>query len=321
MSDISLFEAARLLLTYDDYLILIHEHSDGDAVGSGEALRLVLQGLGKKAKLYSPDENLRQELDELLHAPRATSIEPGQTLISVDVAESALLGKEGESLRDRVLLKLDHHRTGKDFARHNYTDPGAAAAGEIVFDLAELLGVRSAEIDEALYAAIASDTGCFCYSNTTARTHEIAAKLLLSGVDAAKLNTALFESKELQTVRATAYGVEHTEFLLDGQAALVCLSNAARAENAFLDEHFGELAGTLRAIRGVEFVAVIRQDGKNPEKYRLSTRSKSFFDCAAFCAHFEGGGHLRAAGGGFCAQSPEEALQRVKEVLLQSWKN
>ena len=47
MNNISLFEAARLLLYYDNYGILIHRRPDGDAIGSAEGLRLILTALGK----------------------------------------------------------------------------------------------------------------------------------------------------------------------------------------------------------------------------------------------------------------------------------
>ena len=56
MNNISLFEAARLLLHYDNYGILIHCRPDGDAVGSAEGLRLILSALGKKASILSADE-------------------------------------------------------------------------------------------------------------------------------------------------------------------------------------------------------------------------------------------------------------------------
>ena len=56
MNNISLFEAARLLLHYDNYGILIHRRPDGDAIGSAEGLRLILSALGKKAAILSTDE-------------------------------------------------------------------------------------------------------------------------------------------------------------------------------------------------------------------------------------------------------------------------
>ena len=321
MNNVTLFEAARLLLTNDDYLILIHEHADGDAVGSAEALRLGLTALGKRAKVYAPDGAIPGYLSELPVAPFADTFEGARALITVDVAEERLLGAAGTSLAGKILLKLDHHRTGSDFARYNYTDPTAAAAGEIIYDLLDMTEAAGREALEMIYVAVASDTGGFRYSNTTAKTLAIAARLYEAGIDAEKLNRILFENKDLKTVRATALGVEKTEFFLDGRAALCCFTNEMRAVGGYADEHLAELSSALREIGTVEVAAVLKQEEGEQGKYRLSTRSKRFFDCAALCAAFEGGGHLRAAGGTVYAGSPEEASRAVRDEILKLWKN
>lgn len=46
-----------------------------------------------------------------------------------------------------------------------------------------------------LYVAISTDTGCFVYSNTTPRSHRIAAQLMDCGIDVAPVNKALFRTK------------------------------------------------------------------------------------------------------------------------------
>lgn len=334
MNNISLFEAARLLLSRDNYRILIHRHPDGDAAGSAEALRLILKALDKKAEILCPDElpeylSFLCEEETFFSATQPMPENRGKNAqeqhtavyISVDVAEPKLLEGLYEKANGKILLKLDHHRTGEDFALYNYTDPDASAAGEIVYELSKLLDVSSKEISAALYAAIASDTGCFRYSNTTARTLEIAAELYKSGIDTAALNTALFESKDLKTVKATAMGIEHTRFFMNNRAALLCFTAEMRTKGEFSSEHLSELSSALREIRGVELTAVLLQNPTDPKSFRLSTRSKSFFDCSALCAFFEGGGHLRASGGTVHADSPDEALKKVKEKMKELWKN
>ena len=239
--------------------------------------------------------------------------------MAVDVAESSLLGAFKPLLEGKILLKLDHHRTGEDFARFNYTDETAAAAGEIIYELAGMTETLNKDIAAALYVAIASDTGCFRYSNTTCRTLEIAAELYKAGIDAAFLNSRLFESKELKTVQATAVGVEHTLFLHEGQAAFLCFTAEMQEQGGFSEENLAELSSALREIEGVELTAVLKQSREDPEKFKLSTRSKSFFDCSVLCGCFEGGGHLRASGGTVYALSPEEALGKVVAKTEELW--
>ena len=318
MNNISLFEAARLLLHYDNYGILIHRRPDGDAIGSAEGLRLILSALGKKAAILSTDE-LPSYLRFVPGAGTEKMPEGQKTFVAVDVAESSLLGTFKPLLEGKILLKLDHHCTGEDFARFNYTDETAAAAGEIIYELAGMTETLNKDIAAALYVAIASDTGWFRYSNTTCRTLEIAAELYKAGIDAAFLNSRLFESKELKTVQATAVGVEHTLFLHEGQAAFLCFTAEMQEQGGFSEENLAELSSALREIESVELTAVLKQSRENPEKFKLSTRSKSFFDCSVLCGCFEGGGHLRASGGTVYALSPEEALGKVVAKTEELW--
>ena len=76
-------------------------------------------------------------------------------------------------------------------------------------------------------------------------------------------------------------------------------------------EHLAELSSVLREIEGVELSVVLKEKKDAPGSYRISARSKHFFDCTALCTAFSGGGHARAAGGEITAQSKEEAEDRV----------
>ena len=50
-------------------------------------------------------------------------------------------------------------------------------------------------IANCLYTGLATDTGCFRFSSTTANTHLVAAKLILAGAQVEELNTLLFDTK------------------------------------------------------------------------------------------------------------------------------
>ena len=55
-----------------------------------------------------------------------------------------------------------------------------------------------------------------------------------------------------------------------------------------------------------------------PGEYRISARSNCSFDVAAVCSRFGGGGHVRAAGGGVSAATPEEALRIVGDAFAEA---
>lgn len=58
------------------------------------------------------------------------------------------------------------------------------------------------EIAACLYTGVATDTGCFRFTNTTANTHLAAAKLIEAGADVEKLNERLFECRSHARIQA-----------------------------------------------------------------------------------------------------------------------
>lgn len=311
---------AELLDAGTQYAILIHRHPDGDAVCSAVALCLILQQKGKQCRICCADA-VPQYLRGLCPLPVETEPVFGETelLVTVDVAEPALLGTLAQSaLSKGVYLKLDHHRSGADFAAHNMVDPDASAAGELVYRLAKQLGIRKEEVLLACYGAVASDTGGFRYANATAGAFAMAADMRMQGLCFEDVNAALFESKDRRTLQATAYGVGKTEFYFGARAAVCVMERAEMDARGFADEHLSELGSTLREIEGVCMAAVLREE-KEGGSYRLSTRSNKNADCIALCSAFGGGGHLRAAGATVKAENAVAAKDAVLRELARQF--
>ncbi len=311
-------ELLSLLSARDDYLILIHRNPDGDAIGSAEALRLLLQHLGKRAQILSADPPPRY-LSFLPGVPffsleRGEHIPEEYTLIAVDVASQKQHGWDLSEQSRGVYLKIDHHKTGDDFAKHAFVDPAASAAGEIVYRLGVEAGVTDPAFFRACYVAIATDTGCFRYSNVTKDTFLIASELIERGVDTAYLNAALFESKDKKTALANALCITGASFHFDGRVAIFTVTNDFLAQNGLQKEHLSELSSVLRELEGVELSLVLKEKEEGGA-YRISARSKHYFDCTVLMAQFSGGGHARAAGGDLKAPT---AKQAEEQLLLQA---
>lgn len=309
-----------LLLEKDHYLILVHRNPDGDAVGSAEGLRILLCALGKKAQVLSYDP-IPSYLSFLPAHPFLNAKEPligDYTYLSVDVAEEKLFGFDPSLIPEGIYIKIDHHKTGRDFGAYNFVDPKASAAGEMIYLLGQTAKIEDSAFDRACYAAIASDTGCFRYSNTGAKTFQIASNLLEKGVDTKYLNAALFESKNKKMVEANAIGVLKADFYFENKVALLIFTNEMCQKHGFESEHLAELSSVLREIEGVELSVVLKEKKDAPGSYRISARSKHFFDCTALCLAFGGGGHARAAGGDIHSPSEDEAKKRLlEEIALQ----
>ncbi len=319
-STVDLENAKKLILQGEKYAILIHRHPDGDAVCSAVALAYILHTLGKTARICCADP-APAHLQAL--CPFLIDTDPNfasnELLISVDVAEMQLFGALVDRVAERgIYLKLDHHRTGGDFAKYNMVDPDASAAGEIVYRLAMHLGITDEKTLLACYGAIASDTGCFRYANTTAGAFEAAAGMRNMGLSFEEVNGILFESKDYRTLAATSYGVGQTGFYFSGQVAVFAITRAEMEKVGFDDGNFSELPSTLREIKGVHMSVVIREETAGG-KYRVSTRSDKYADCIALCSAYGGGGHLRAAGATLTADSKEHVIAMVLSELAKQF--
>ena len=192
MNDVHLI--AELLKSADNIEIFTHIHPDGDALGSSYALSAALKKLSKKVKVTVND--VLPEDFSYIHSVDRLEFSPSFT-VSVDVASMSLLGDFPE---ERVIdLAIDHHLNNTTRSREVFCDPSRAACGEIIFEIIEALGV---ELDrymaECLYTAIATDTGCFKFSNTTSRTFETASRLCRYAENGnfGYLNTQLFISPQ-----------------------------------------------------------------------------------------------------------------------------
>ena len=308
-------------------LIIFHARPDGDAVGSAFALRELLYEMNIQSVCLCDDEvpeRLRFISESMQGSvvPEADMKFGHERVISVDSASPSQLGNIFTRLLRNVDLMIDHHASGTPHADH-YIDTGAAATGEIIYLLAAYL-VRIGKIKEippkainCMYAAISSDTGGFKYSNTTPRTHMIAAKLIELGADAAEINRRLFDMKSAAQIIAEGEAARRLRVFDGGRITATAIPYSAKVELDLTDEDLGTIIEIPRALDTAEVAFSIRQ----PESrgfFRVSMRSNSDVDVAKICAAFGGGGHIRAAG---CSLEAENIEQAIEKVLTEIRKN
>ena len=317
----NLDELIEVLEASLDTLIIFHRNPDADAVGSAFALSNVMQQLGSPTRCICQEE-VPEYLQFLMNGTQETVLadavldgfEPAR-VIAVDTASVSQMGTLAEAFGESVDIKIDHHEGNDAYGAQNYIREGAAATGEIIFDLITKLAEQERiVIDEEmcidLYAAISGDTGCFRYSNVTPETHLRAAELVASGIDCAEINRRLFENKSMERLRAQSAAISNMELFADGKIAVVTFPYALKAALGLGDEDLGALADIPRSLSGVEVALCIRQP--LPEgKFRVSVRSNGSYDVAALCRKFDGGGHAKAAGCTLIASDIAEAMQRI----------
>ena len=191
---ITLSSVCEALAAGDDFIILTHVSPDGDTLGSAYALALGLKSVGKKAYIVCSDD-VPARYDYFVKKAALEPIEY-KTIVAVDVADAKLLGDLYEPCRDRVDICIDHHISNTSYAKWLYLDAEASATAECIYDILNEMGIEITPlIAECLYTGIATDTGCFKYSNVTVKTHLIAAERYKKGINAAEINRLMFDTK------------------------------------------------------------------------------------------------------------------------------
>ena len=287
-------QAWELLCSMDRILLLTHHLPDGDALGSIYALYLVLKSLGKTVRCVT--EKTPSSLKVAAIPCDEPAFEP-EHVVTVDVADRMMLGDElNELYGGRVDLCIDHHGTNSSYAKYDLIDPTAAAASEVLFDMLRQAGFPLTEpIARELYIGLSTDTGCFRYGNTNAKAMRAAADLMETGIDAAYLNTELFETKTRAFVCFERMAMNALKTYCGGKCAVMLITREMYDESG-LDESDDKAVNALpRQIEGV-YVGVTVKEKKDGKGYRVSMRSKEPVSAAEICAKLGGGGHRLAAG-------------------------
>lgn len=287
--------AVMRLRSAQDILILCHKNPDGDTIGCAGALYLALKSLGKNAAILCSDPipSLYGYMELRLYD---ASFTPG-FVVAVDVASIQLFGDRNnvQKYAAHVDLCIDHHASNSGYAYETLLDPGAAAACELMIDVIEEMGVPlTPAIADCLYTGISTDTGCFRFSSTTARTHKAAARVMEAGANIEMLNARLFESRSRGRIEIEKMALESLEYFFDGRCAMICLTWDQIVTSGVAGAELEDLTSLPRSIEGVEVGLTLRQ--QKDGSYRISIRTAGAVDACAIARHLGGGGHARAAG-------------------------
>lgn len=310
---ISASAAASFLERSDKFVILTHASPDGDTLGSAYALADALCALNKRVFVVCPDK-IPEKFGYLIKEYEA--FEP-ETVVAVDIADEKLLGSLYDRYSGRVALCIDHHGSNTKYAEMLYLEADAAAACECIYNVINELGTKiTPYMASCLYTGIATDTGCFKFSNTTPRSHRYAAELIEKGADYGEINRVMFEVKSRGRIAMERKVLENIEFYYGGRCAVITVTRDMIKETGC---PLGDLDGVTamsRQIEGVQIGVTIKE--KPDGKYKVSLRTFEPYNAADICAVFGGGGHIRAAGCEFSCDiesAKRQLLSAIGEVL------
>lgn len=310
---VSLEYAADFLKENDNFVILTHQNPDGDTLGSGFGLAMVLDRLGKKSTVICSDE-IPQKYEYFTSlAPQNADLSKKTTIVAVDVADAKLLGKLEQKYASEVELCIDHHISNIGYAKATYLDSNAAANCECIYDLAGALAVDvDKDIALALYTGISTDTGCFRFSNTTAKTLRIGADLMEIGIDTAEINRIMFETKSRIRVELEKMALEAMEFHFNDKCAVITVTRDMYEKTGCKDEDLEGITSISRSIEGVTVGVTLRE--RQEGGFKISVRTYPPIDASKICKRVGGGGHIRAAG---CQLGAEYTVEQAKTEMLK----
>lgn len=302
-------KAVELINKSNNILITTHTKPDGDACGCVAAMCEALRALDKNVTplLLSPvpqwyeflfaEKSAVLDEDVQLNDLMAGRFGQFDLVLIVDTNSRSQLPKLNDYLKqnDAPILVLDHHETSDNLGDVELVDRDAAAAGLIVLDLLKYTGWPiTNKIAEALFVALATDTGWFQFSNANSRVYRACAELIENGVKPAQIYDQLYLNFSYSRFRLMAGMLDKLELLLDGRYAVMQITQQDFERTGAKHSDTENLINESHRIDSVKASALFieHKDGR----IRCSLRSRSALDVSKIAAKFGGGGHTMSAG-------------------------
>jgi len=294
----SLKEVCDLIVSADSVLIFPHIQMDGDTFGSSTALCRGLRAAGKTAYVLLEDKipGYLSFLDDGLCTYDQDIIKEPDLCVGVDCADiERFVLRRKKFTQGKKTLNVDHHKTSKLFADFSYIDVGAAAAGEMIYNMLVEMGIPiDRQTGEGIYAAILTDTGNYQYSNTNEKSHLITVDLFNKGIDHGYVNRMLYQNTRIEKLHISGKILSTLKMMAGNKAVMAYVTRDMLKEVGALMEDTEGVSEMLRDIGGVELSLFAKETGNSETKF--SMRSKTWVDCTELSLKYDGGGHSKAAG-------------------------
>ncbi|MFG3555618.1 bifunctional oligoribonuclease/PAP phosphatase NrnA [Micromonospora sp. NPDC047557] len=296
----------RALTPTSRVLLICHVNPDGDALGSMLGFGLGLRQLGVhllQATFPGPPEVPEpfRGLPGLELLVPASAADPAPDLvICFDAASESRLGElAGRLSTAPAVLVLDHHASNPGFGTVNLVDPRAAATSVVAEQLLARLGVPlDRAIAECLYVALTTDTGSFRFEATTPAVHQLAARLLSTGISPGDISRRVFDTRPFGAVRLFGEVLGRARLepaAADGRGLVwtfATLDDLARHDQRpYVLE---ALIDSVRCTAEADVSCVLKQTA--PDEWAVSMRSKGAVNVSRVAVALGGGGHTFAAG-------------------------
>jgi phosphoesterase RecJ-like protein len=319
------WDKAVAALTADVGAVVLacHVNPDADAVGSMLALAHALRRRGTRVlPSFSAPFELAGSLAglpgvELLVPPDSVPAEPA-LLITLDTGSADRLGSLAPLVDSAAeVLVVDHHASNTCYGTLHLVDPAAAATAVLVEELVRRLGIElDADIAACLYAGLVTDTGSFRFAATTAETHELAARLLRTGIRHDLITRRLLDTHPAGWLAMVGAALARARLEPDALGGLgLVWTDTRQAELAAAGlgpDQAESVIDLVRTAAEAEVAMVCKQAADGG--WTVSMRSKGLLDVSAAAVALGGGGHRLAAG--FSSAADLEATVAAARAAL-----
>lgn len=313
-------KVVKVLKSKKRFLITSHINLEGDALGSELAIARLLRKMGKTVTVVNADK----AMDNYLFLPDIHKIKGPKVKVDFDIAlvvdcsDLNRTGKVKDIIRERPIINIDHHISNERFGWINWVDKNSSSACEMIYQLYKLCNVK---IDRPaallLYTGVMTDTGSFRYPNTSASTHEVAARLLKYRLPANDIYRRIYQSNGYADIKLLSATLDTLSIDQTGKVAYFTIDKQmleGRQEGADQTENILNFG---RSIKGVEVAVLFKETNKNG-LIRVNLRSHGKFDVNKLATYFGGGGHRTASGcsiRGSLGHARMLVLNKIKQML------
>ncbi len=312
MKVFELNELKALLKAPKKICIIPHRNPDGDAMGSTLALYHFLIKFNHQVTVISPNE-FPEFLAWLPSSENVLVFEKNKAETTLVLQDADLIftldfnALHRVGVMEEVLEKLqvpfvmiDHHQAPDAYAQFQYSDTQFGSTCEMVYNFIELLEGKNQldkDIATCIYTGILTDSGSFKFPKTTGRTHRIVADLIELGANNSEIPNLLFDNNSLNRLLLLGKSLQNLVVL---ESYKTSYSTLSQAELDAFQHTKGDTEGFVNyglSIKGIIFTAIFIEN-KEENIIKISFRSQGTFDVNEFARnHFNGGGHINAAGG------------------------
>jgi len=301
--------AVKILAEATEVCLACHIRPDADALGSMLAVAHALRSRpGRPPAVIASFGDAPFEVPKILRFLPGTELlsPPGrypqrpEVMVTFDAASADRLGLlEPCAAGAAELIVLDHHASNAGFGTVPLVDPAAAATAVLADELIRGLGVPlSPPIALNLYAGLVTDTGSFKYSATSPGAHQMAARLLATGIDPGTVSHELWDRAPFGYLGMLAAALARA--VLEPAAAGGCglvwttVTRRDRAAGELPLDVTEPVIDVVRRTDEAEVAVVLKESDDG--SWQVSARSKGRLDVGRACVALGGGGHPRAAG-------------------------